>query len=53
MNTTTDKLILESEYLSRPNTILIFKPNNYDKTIKYPLVYLLNGYSEDFYNGHK
>lgn len=43
-----DKWILKSEYLSNPDTVLVFKPTNYDKKEKYPLVYLLHGYSENY-----
>lgn len=40
--------ILKSEYLSNPDTVLIFKPKTYDENTKYPLVYLLHGYSENY-----
>lgn len=43
-----EKWILRSEYLKKPDTVLIFKPNIYNETEKYPLVYLLHGYSADY-----
>lgn len=43
-----DKWILETEHLPQPNTVLVFKPNSYNKNQKYPLVYLLHGYSENY-----
>lgn len=43
-----DKWILKSEYLEQPDTVLIFKPKAYNKTEKFPLVYLLHGYSENY-----
>lgn len=43
-----DKWILESEYLSQSDTVLVFKPNTYNNSQKYPLVYLLHGYSENY-----
>lgn len=43
-----DKWILKSENLSKPNTVLVFKPDTYNKNEKYPLVYLLHGYSENY-----
>ncbi len=43
-----EKWILESEYLQQPDTVLIFKPKAYNKTEKFPLVYLLHGYSENY-----
>jgi len=43
-----EKWILKSEYLSHPDTVLVFKPKTYNKTVKYPLVYLLHGYSENY-----
>lgn len=43
-----EQWILNSEYLSKPDTVLVFKPNTYDESRKYPLVYLLHGYSENY-----
>lgn len=43
-----EKWILKSEYLSKPDTVLVFKPKIYKETAKYPLVYLLHGYSENY-----
>lgn len=43
-----EKWILKSPYLSQPNTVLVFKPETYRSKQKYPLVYLLHGYSENY-----
>lgn len=43
-----EKWILKSEKLAKPDTVLIFKPKTYNTTEKYPLVYLLHGYSENY-----
>lgn len=43
-----EKWILKSENLAKPDTVLIFKPENYTATEKYPVVYLLHGYSENY-----
>ncbi|MEI3790097.1 MULTISPECIES: alpha/beta hydrolase [unclassified Chryseobacterium] len=43
-----EKWIIKSEYLAQPDTILVFKPKAYNKTEKFPLVYLLHGYSENY-----
>lgn len=40
--------ILKSTYLVQPDTVLVFKPDHYNKDQKYPLVYLLHGYSGNF-----
>lgn len=42
------KWILKSEFLSKPDTVLVYQPKAYDAAKKYPLVYLLHGYSEDY-----
>lgn len=42
-----EKWVLKSEYLSKPDTVLVFKPKTYNETEKFPLVYLLHGYSQD------
>lgn len=42
------KWILKSEYLSKPDTVLVFQPKTYDAAKEYPLVYLLHGYSENY-----
>ena len=34
--------------MTKPDTVLIFKPKIYSETEKYPLVYLLHGYSENY-----
>lgn len=39
---------IRSIYYESEVPILIFKPSNYDIQQKYPLVYLLHGYSEDY-----
>ncbi|SJN41312.1 putative esterase [Sphingobacterium sp. JB170] len=43
-----EKWILKSEYLANPDTVFVFKPKTYNETAKYPLVYLLHGYSENY-----
>lgn len=43
-----EKWVLKSQNLAKSNTILIFKPTTYNQTKKYPLVYLLHGYSENY-----
>ncbi|CAM2954385.1 esterase [Chryseobacterium flavum] len=43
-----EKWILESEFLSKADTVLVFKPDTYDQRTQYPLVYLLHGYSENY-----
>lgn len=43
-----EQWVLNSEYLSKPDTVLVFKPDTYDSNQKYPLVYLLHGYSENY-----
>lgn len=43
-----EKWILKSENLAKTDTVLIFKPKTYNATEKYPLVYLLHGYSENY-----
>lgn len=43
-----EKWVLKSEYLSKSDTVLVFKPDTYNKNQKYPLVYLLHGYSENY-----
>lgn len=43
-----EKWILKSEYLSQPDTVLVFKPDTYNDQKQYPLVYLLHGYSENY-----
>lgn len=42
------KWILKSEYLAKPDTVLVFKPAGYNQKEKFPLVYLLHGYSENY-----
>ena len=43
-----EKWVLKSAYLANPDTVLVFKPKTYNQTAKYPLVYLLHGYSENY-----
>lgn len=45
-----EKIALPSAYLSRADTILVFLPRSFDKTgtKKYPLVYLLHGWSGSY-----
>ncbi|MFD2584462.1 alpha/beta hydrolase [Pedobacter vanadiisoli] len=39
---------LNSKYLKSPGKVMVFKPQNYQKSKSYPLVYLLHGYSENY-----
>lgn len=48
LTTAQEKWIINSEFLEKPDSILIFKPNSYTSDKFYPLVYLLHGYSEDY-----
>ena len=41
------QFILESGYLSKPDTILVYTPDDY-KTVSYPVIYLLHGYSANY-----
>lgn len=43
-----EKWVLRSERLAKPDTILAFKPAAYSPIKKWPLVYLLHGYSENY-----
>ncbi|MGG5208620.1 alpha/beta hydrolase [Chryseobacterium sp. MIQD13] len=43
-----EKWMIKSEYLAQPDTVLVFRPKVYNKTKKFPLVYLLHGYSENY-----
>ncbi|MGV0926658.1 alpha/beta hydrolase [Empedobacter sp. ULE_I145] len=43
-----EKWILKSVYLTKPDTVLIFKPKTYNNAKKFPLVYLLHGYSQNY-----
>ncbi|MFT4203890.1 MAG: alpha/beta hydrolase-fold protein [Chitinophagaceae bacterium] len=43
-----EKWILKSQYLSQPDTVLVFKPATYNDHQQYPLVYLLHGYSANY-----
>ncbi|MGJ1318715.1 alpha/beta hydrolase [Sphingobacterium spiritivorum] len=43
-----EKWIMPSEYLEQPASVLIYKPATYNKNTKFPLVYLLHGYSENY-----
>jgi putative tributyrin esterase len=43
-----EKWVLRSQYLTTPDTVLIYKPVSYNDNMHYPLVYLLHGYSENF-----
>ncbi|GGB82129.1 hypothetical protein GCM10007424_22700 [Flavobacterium suaedae] len=48
-----EKWVIKSEYLSKNDTVLIFKPDSYTSSQKYPLVYLLHGYSENYEQWNK
>jgi len=43
-----EQWIIKSENLTRRDTVLIFKPADYDVKKEYPLAYLLHGYSENY-----
>lgn len=43
-----EKWIFKSEYIAQPDTVLVYKPKAYKRSEKYPLVYLLHGYSENY-----
>ena len=43
-----EKWIIKSEYLMQPDSVLVFKPKGYNEREKFPLVYLLHGYSENY-----
>lgn len=43
-----EKWVMKSKLMSKPDTVLIFKPHNDDKMKKRPLVYLLHGYSQNY-----
>jgi S-formylglutathione hydrolase FrmB len=43
-----EKWVLESPYITNSDTIFVFRPKTYDIMAKYPLVYLLHGYSENY-----
>lgn len=43
-----EKWIIPSEYLAPSDTVLVFKPKAYNEKEKFPLVYLLHGYSENY-----
>lgn len=43
-----EKWVLKSEYLTKPDTVLVFKPGTYSKNQKFPLVYLFHGYSQNY-----
>ncbi|MNG75442.1 putative esterase [compost metagenome] len=43
-----EQFVIQSKYLQKRDTVLVFKPKTYNKDTKYPLVYLLHGYSENY-----
>jgi putative tributyrin esterase len=43
-----DQLVYKSKNLPKPDTTLVFKPKNYNQNLKYPLIYLLHGYSGNY-----
>ncbi|MPT31497.1 MAG: alpha/beta fold hydrolase [Chryseobacterium sp.] len=43
-----EKWTFQSEYLAQPDTVLVFRPKAYSENEKFPLVYLLHGYSENY-----
>jgi S-formylglutathione hydrolase FrmB len=40
--------ILDSQYLSKKDSVLVYQPQDYSSQKQYPLVYLLHGYSENY-----
>ncbi len=43
-----DQLIYKSKNLSKPDTTWVFKPQNYQQRDKFPVVFLLHGYSGNY-----
>lgn len=44
-----DRLIYNSAFLSKPDTVLVFKPQTYNsQTQQWPVIYLLNGYGGNY-----
>ncbi|MEO8794180.1 MAG: alpha/beta hydrolase family protein [Daejeonella sp.] len=43
-----DTLIYNTKYLSKPDTVLIFKPQQYSAKKNWPLLYLLHGYGGNY-----
>lgn len=43
-----EKWILKSKFLAQPDTVLVYTPKAYNEKEKFPLVYLLHGYSENY-----
>ncbi len=43
-----DTLIYNTKYLSKPDTVLIFKPKQYSPQKSWPLLYLLHGYGGNY-----
>jgi putative tributyrin esterase len=43
-----EKWILKSDFLAQADSVLVFKPKAYHENEKYPLVYLLHGYSGNY-----
>lgn len=43
-----EKWVLKSNFLIQPDSVLVFKPKTYNENEKYPLVYLLHGYSQNY-----
>lgn len=40
--------VLDSQYLSKKDSVLVYQPQDYSPQKQYPLVYLLHGYSENY-----
>lgn len=43
-----DTLVIRSKYLKQPDTVLVYKPRHSTSDRKFPVVYLLHGYSEHY-----
>ncbi len=43
-----DLQVLKSKYLKSNDSLFVYKPSSYSKSVNYPLLYLLHGHSADF-----
>ena len=48
-----DQLIYQSKNLPKPDTTWVFKPKNYDRLEKLPIIFLLHGYSGNYKQWNK